>query len=87
MTWRLRRSVGFGPVRVNLSGRGIGYSIGVPGLRVGVRSTGRRYRTTSVPGTGLYETKDLRAGRGCALAMLGPVGQLLLRLGATGGTS
>lgn len=81
MGWRFRRSVGFGPVRVNLSRSGVGYSVGVPGLRVGVRGSGRRYRTVSVPGTGLYETKNLRAGQGCALVLLGPIGMLLRRLG------
>jgi hypothetical protein len=35
VSFYLRRSVGLGPMRVSLSTRGLGASIGVPGLRVG----------------------------------------------------
>ncbi|NNM84914.1 MAG: DUF4236 domain-containing protein [Phycisphaerales bacterium] len=48
-----RKSVRFGPLRLNLSGHGIGYSLGATGLRVGRSSTGRRYTSMSLPGTGL----------------------------------
>jgi hypothetical protein len=37
-----RKSVNFGPFRVNLSGSGVGYSVGGRGLRVGKSSRGRR---------------------------------------------
>jgi Protein of unknown function (DUF4236) len=33
-----RKSIGFGPVRVNLSKRGVGLSVGIPGLRVGTQA-------------------------------------------------
>ncbi|MCU1285325.1 MAG: hypothetical protein JWO13_1675 [Acidobacteriales bacterium] len=35
MGWYLRKSVGFGPLRVNLSKSGLGYSFGVRGARIG----------------------------------------------------
>lgn len=43
MGWNLRRSVNFGPLRLNLSKSGVGYSVGVRGLRVGKDSAGRNY--------------------------------------------
>ena len=56
MGFLFRRSIRIGPVRLNISRRGIGASIGVRGLRTGVSSTGRRYTRVSLPGTGLgYE--------------------------------
>lgn len=44
MGWYLRKSLGFGPLRVNLSKSGIGYSLGVRGARVGVNSRGTYIR-------------------------------------------
>lgn len=38
-----RRSIKIGPIRLNLSTSGIGASVGVTGLRVGVRPSGRAY--------------------------------------------
>lgn len=43
MAWSLRKSFKVGPTRINLSSRGIGYSVGVRGLRVGTSSSGRGY--------------------------------------------
>jgi hypothetical protein len=40
MGWFLRKSIRMGPVRVNLSKRGIGTSVGVKGLRVGTGPRG-----------------------------------------------
>jgi len=54
MGWSFRRSLKFGPVRVNLSKSGVGYSIGGKGLRVGRDARGRSYRSASLPGTGIY---------------------------------
>lgn len=54
MGFSLRKSVRFGPFRFNLSGAGIGASVGVPGLRVG---TGPRGGYVSVSSHGLtYRT-------------------------------
>src|SRR5262249_49987405 len=42
--WYLRKSFGFGPLRVNLSKSGIGYSLGVRGARIGANSRGTYIR-------------------------------------------
>ena len=61
-----RKSIKVGPFRVNASHRGIGVSTGVPGLRVGVNSRGRRYTQVSVPGTGVgYRS----SGKGCLILL------------------
>lgn len=57
MGWSFRRSVNVGPLRINLSRSGVGYSVGGRGFRTGVRAGGRRYSTLSIPGTGIrYQT-------------------------------
>jgi hypothetical protein len=60
MAWRLRKSRQILPgVRLNLSRRGVGFSAGPRGLKVGRGADGRYRRTISVPGTGLYNTTVL----------------------------
>jgi hypothetical protein len=54
MGWSLRRSVRFGPLRVNFSKSGIGYSLGVRGARIGKDAQGRVYSQVSIPHTGIY---------------------------------
>ena len=54
MGWRFRRSVKLGPLSINLSKSGVGYSIGGRGFRVGKDAKGRSYTSASIPGTGLY---------------------------------
>lgn len=54
MGWNLRRSVNLGPLRINLSKAGVGYSVGARGLRVGKDARGRAYSSLSIPGTGIY---------------------------------
>lgn len=49
MGWSIRKSIKLGPTRLNLSSRGLGYSLGMRGLRVGTTARGGSY---------------LRAGRG-----------------------
>ncbi len=71
MGFYYRKSIGFGPFRVNLSKRGVGLSLGVPGFRTGVRATGRRYSTFSIPGTGIgYRASG---GKSCLLLLLLPI--------------
>jgi Protein of unknown function (DUF4236) len=41
--WYLRKSLRVGPLRFNLSKRGVGASIGVKGARVGIDASGREY--------------------------------------------
>jgi len=48
-----RKSINFGPFRVNLSKSGVGYSVGGKGFRVGTSARGRRYSAFSIPGTGV----------------------------------
>ncbi|HEV8574982.1 MAG TPA: DUF4236 domain-containing protein [Dehalococcoidia bacterium] len=43
MGWFLRKSVRLGPLRLNLSKRGIGASVGVKGLRTGIDASGKPY--------------------------------------------
>ncbi|MDP9049935.1 MAG: DUF4236 domain-containing protein [Acidobacteriota bacterium] len=54
MAWHFRRSLKLGPLRLNFSKSGIGYSAGVRGFRVGQDARGRTYTAASIPGTGLY---------------------------------
>jgi hypothetical protein len=77
MGWYLRRSKSFGPFRLNLSKRGIGWSVGTRGLRVGRSATGRKTTHVSIPGTGLGYRKS---GTGC-LVMLAAVPAGLVLLG------
>lgn len=61
MGWYLRKSIGFGPFRVNLSKSGIGYSFGVRGARIGANSRGTYIRM----GRGsVYYQKYLHANSG-----------------------
>jgi hypothetical protein len=55
MGWNLRKAFNFGPLRINLSRKGVGYSVGVRGFRVGRDGTGQDYSQTSIPGTGIYK--------------------------------
>lgn len=53
MGWRFFRSINFGPIRINFSKSGIGWSVGGKGFRVGVDSKGKKYNNVSIPGTGI----------------------------------
>jgi hypothetical protein len=55
MGWNWRKRLNFGPARINLSKKGIGYSLGVPGFRMGQDAKGKRYKQISIPGTGIYK--------------------------------
>lgn len=60
MGFRYRKSIKLMPgVRMNISNRGIGYSVGLKGARVSRSATGRTYRTLSLPGTGISHTQRL----------------------------
>src|SRR5437773_8725973 len=63
MPWGFRRSLKLaGPLRLNLSKSGLGLSLGVPGLHIGVGPRGR-YLRAGVPGTGVYYRKSLNKPR------------------------
>lgn len=81
MGFYIRKSVNFGPLRVNFSQRGVGYSVGGRGFRTGVRADGRRYTRVSVPGTGVgYHQTHGAGAKGClfyVVLMLGGLGSLV----------
>jgi hypothetical protein len=54
MAWNFRKSLRFGPLRINLSKSGVGYSVGLPGVRLGRDAKGRKYQSLNIPGTGIY---------------------------------
>jgi hypothetical protein len=72
MGWRFRRVFTAGLFRFGLSRAGMGWSIGVPGLRYGVSATGRRYISAGFPGLGLYWLKYLSTASTGAPAALPP---------------
>lgn len=71
MGWSYRKSFKAGPFRVNVSKSGIGCSAGTRGFRTGVRSSGRRYTSMSVPGTGLRYTTAAKGSSGCLVVIAG----------------
>jgi hypothetical protein len=79
MAWRFRRSLKFGPLKLNLSKSGVGYSVGVRGIRVGQDARGRSYTAASIPGTGLYNrtySSQGRAAGGDSISGSGATSQL-----------
>ena len=58
MGFRFRKSMNLGPVRVNLSKSGVGYSVGGKGFRATKKAGGGFRTTASIPGTGISYTKD-----------------------------
>ena len=86
MGFFFRKSIGRGPFRINLSKRGIGFSVGVRGLRIGRSSTGRTYTRASIPGTGVGWQSSGKGKSGClvplalgagAIGTLGTVGAIV----------
>ena len=72
MGFYYRKSVGVGPFRVNIGKSGVGYSVGGRGFRTGVSSTGRKYTTFSIPGTGVGY-RAFGKGSGCLVLIVGGV--------------
>lgn len=58
MGWTARKSITFGPLRINFSKSGVGFSLGIRGLRGGMSATGRKYVSASIPGTGIRYHKS-----------------------------
>ena len=56
MSWNFRKSIKLGPLRINMSKSGVGYSIGNKVARHTKSSTGQTYNTFRIPGTGIYYT-------------------------------
>jgi hypothetical protein len=57
MGFYLRKSISLGPIRINLSKSGLGFSTGVKGLRLGIRPDGRSY--VHAGRYGLYYRQEL----------------------------
>jgi hypothetical protein len=70
MGWYLRKSFGFGPLRLNLSKSGLGYSLGVPGARIGANSRGTYIRMGR---GGIYYQKYLQTRSSGPLSEAVPV--------------
>ena len=58
MGFRFRKSLNFGPFRINFSKSGIGYSFGGKGFRVTKTATGKTRTTASIPGTGISYVQE-----------------------------
>jgi hypothetical protein len=61
MGFYLRKSFRFGPLRLNLSKRGLGLSAGVKGARIGVSAEGKPY--VAAGREGIYYRQNLGQGR------------------------
>ena len=60
MTFRFRKSIQIIPgLRMNISPRGVGYSVGGKGFRVTRGANGRVTRTVSLPGTGMSDVRTI----------------------------
>ena len=59
MGLRFRKSINIGPLRINLSKSGVGFSLGVKGFRVSRSAKGKMTATASLPGTGLSYVQNL----------------------------
>ena len=57
-----RKSINLGLLRINLSKKGIGYSVGFKGYRSGVDANGNKYRSVTLSGTGITSKEFLGKG-------------------------
>lgn len=63
MGFRIKKSINAGPVRVNFSKSGVGYSVGGKGFRVTKKANGGIRTTTSIPGTGVSYVSESGSGK------------------------
>jgi hypothetical protein len=68
-----RRVSPFSLLHFNLTGRGIGVSLGVKGFHAGISASGRKYVSASIPGTGLYMRHYAHAQPHAAIATRNPL--------------
>ena len=59
MSFFFRKTINLGFLRINISKSGIGFSIGVPGARIGKAANGQTYVSSSLPGTGIGYRKKI----------------------------
>ena len=60
MGTRFRKSINFGPLRVNISKSGVGYSVGNKYARITHTADGKKRTTLNIPGTGLSYVDESR---------------------------
>lgn len=60
MGTRFRKSINFGPLRVNISKSGVGYSVGNKYARITHTADGKKRTTLNMPGTGLSYVDESR---------------------------
>ena len=78
MGFRFRKSQKVGPFRINMSQKGIGWSVGVKGLRYTKKAGGGSRVTASIPGTGIsYVTDSKKPTRKCQERLDEPEQKLL----------
>lgn len=58
MAFRFRKSIKLGPLRINFSKSGVGYSVGNKFYRVTKKANGGIRTTATLPGTGISDVKD-----------------------------
>lgn len=58
MGFRFRKSIKAGPLRINLSKSGVGYSVGSKGFRYTKKAGGGTRTTVSIPGTGISHVSE-----------------------------
>ena len=63
MGLKFRKSIKMGPVRVNLSSSGIGYSVGTKGARISKSAKGKTKATFGIPGSGLSYSKTIGSSK------------------------
>ena len=83
MGFRFRKSLNFGPFRINFSKSGVGCSFGGKGFRVTKTADGRTRSTASIPGTGISYVKETpskrkRSSRGGKAGMFGLLAAVVL---------
>lgn len=61
MAWSYRKSITLGPLRINFSKSGVGFSFGVRGLRGGMNASGTKYVSANIPGTGIRYRKSSKS--------------------------
>lgn len=70
MGTKFRKTIKMGPVRVNLSNSGVGYSVGGKGLRVTKKAGGGTKTTVGIPGTGIsYSSESTKSAKTSARKM------------------
>ena len=63
MGFRFRKSINFGPFRLNASKTGLGWSVGGPGGRYTQMANGRTRTTVGIPGTGISWVEESKKAK------------------------